>query len=64
MQKILILLCQCILEYSDSYSMRCGNLWNYFTDETNDVNNRINNNKIVTSKSFEYKAKLIWSTPN
>ena len=33
-------------------------------NENNAANIRINNNKIITSKSFEYKAKLIWSTPS
>ena len=49
-----------------------GSLWNYYRDEindsvneNNDANNyRINNNKTTTSKSFEYKAKIIWRTPN
>ena len=57
------------LEYSNNYSMASGSLWNYYRTEINDdpnenVNNRINNNKIITSRSFEYKTKLIWSTPN
>ena len=46
-------------------------MWNYYQNEINDdgkennaTNNRINNNKIITSKSFEYKAKLIGSMPN
>ena len=50
-------------------------MWNYYRDEINDDatendnnnnnnnNNRINNN-ITTSKSFEYKTKIIGSTPN
>ena len=39
---------------------------NYYRDEVNDVvnknnapNNKINNNKTITSKSFEYKTKII-----
>ena len=57
------------LEYSNNYSMASGSLWNYYRTEINDdpnenVNNRINNNKMITSRSFEYKTKLIWSTPN
>ena len=54
-----------LLEYSDNYSMKSGSLWDYHRDEiNNDVNendydNRWNNNKIITSKSFEYKTKLI-----
>ena len=62
-----------LLEYSGNYSMTSESLWNYYRDKVNDdVNkidnnnstNRLNNNKIVTSKSFEYKTKLIGSTPN
>ena len=51
--------------------MTSGNLWNYYKDEINDdaneknaANNTINNNKTITSKSFEYKTKLIGSMPN
>ena len=47
------------LEYSHNYSMTSGSLWNYYIDEVNDdenehdnANNRINNNKTITSKSF------------
>ena len=46
-------------------------MWNYYRDEVHgaasrndDINNRINNNRIATSKWFEYKTKLIESTPN
>ena len=60
-----------MLEYSDNYSMTSASLWNYYTDEINDdanesntANNRIKNNKTITSKSFEYKTKLIGSTLN
>ena len=60
------------LEYSHNYSITTGGLLNFFRDdvndsanENNDVNNfRIKNNKTTTSKSFEYKTKLIGSTPN
>ena len=52
--KILILLCQYILlEYSDNYPMISGS-----------ANNNRTNNKTVTSKSFEYKTKLLQSTPD
>ena len=76
MQKILILLCLDIvmynlLEYSDNYSITSGSLWNFHRDEINDSSiennddgNKINKNKTITSKSFEYKTKLIGSTPN
>ena len=58
-----------MLEYSDSYSMTSGNLWNWYRDEIKDdanetFNNRINNNKRITSKSFEFKAKLTRRTPD
>ena len=43
----------------------------YYKDEINDdaiendnVNNRVNNNKITARKSFEYKTKLIGSMAN
>ena len=47
-------------------------MWNCYRDkvndsanENNDANNcRINNNKMATSKSFEYRTKLKGSTPN
>ena len=57
------------LEYSGNYSMISGSLWNCHRSEINDdanennpANNRINNNKTITNKSFEYKTKLIGST--
>ena len=58
-----------LLKYSNNFSIISGSLWNYYRDEINDdpnknVNNRINNNKSMTNKSFEYKTKLIGSTPN
>ena len=45
-------------------------LWNYCRDEVDDnayennADNHTINNKIITSKSFEYNTKLIGSTPN
>ena len=60
-----------LLEYCDNYSMISGSLWNYYRDEVNDAANenndddyRINNEKTITSKSFEYKTKLIGSMPD
>ena len=57
-----------LLEYSDNYS---GSFWNYYRDkanndanENNDATNRINNNKIVTSKYFEYNTKIIGRKPD
>ena len=44
--------------------MTSGNLWNYYRDEVNDDadENNSGNSKTVTSKSFEYKTKIIEST--
>ena len=60
-----------LLEYSDNYSMTQGSLWNYYRDEINDAenenddyDNKINNNKTTSSKSFKYKTKIIGNTPN
>ena len=50
--------------------MTSASLCNYYKDEINDANennaanNRININQTITSKSFEYKTKLIGSTPD
>ena len=60
-----------LLEYNGNYSMTSRSLRNYYEDEVNDDANendsagnyRINNNKTTTSKSFDYKAKIIGSTP-
>ena len=58
------------MEYSDNYSMTSRSLWNYYRDEVNDdanennaaENYRNNNIKTTTSKSFEYKTKIIGNT--
>ena len=48
--------------------MTSGSLWNYHRNETNDdanesdKNNRINNNKTITRKYFEYNTKTIQRT--
>ena len=69
----LIFLCSLynLLEYSDKYSMTSGSLWSYYRDKMNgaanevdDNDNKINNNKTITTKSPEYKTKLIGSKPN
>ena len=51
--------------------MSSGSLWNFYRNEINDddnekdnANNKINNNKLITSEYFEYKTKLIGSTPS
>ena len=45
--------------------MTSGSLWNYYRDEVNDStdetdnnDNKINNNKPTTSKPFKYKTKI------
>ena len=60
-----------ILQHGDNYSVTSGSFWNYYRNEINDdanennvANNRINNNKTITSKSVEQKTKLVESTPN
>ena len=60
-----------LLKYSDNYYMTTEGFWNYYRDEINDdangnniANNRINKNKRIKRKFFEYKVKLIGSTPN
>ena len=52
-----------LLEYSGNYSITSGSLFDYYRDEVNDDANenndagnyRVNNEKTMTSKSFEYK---------
>ena len=51
--------------------MTYESLWNLYRDEVNDNvnennpgNNRINNDKTIIRKSFEYKTKLMGSTQN
>ena len=52
-----------LLEYNDNYSMTSGNVVNHYRDEVNDAANEdaakytAHNNKIRTSRSFEYKIK-------
>ena len=50
--------------------MTSGSLWNYKRDKINDeanenntVYNKIKKDKTITSKSFEYKIKIIGRTP-
>ena len=60
-----------LLEYSNNYSVTSGSFQNYNRDEVNNDANgnndagnyRINKNN-TTSKSFEYKTKIIGRTPN
>ena len=55
-----------LFEYCESCSMTSGTLWNCYREEINDdANNyRINNKKTTTSKSFEYKTKIIVNAPD
>ena len=38
-----------LLEYSDNYSMTSGNLWNYYRDEVDNVNDNA-----LNAKFFKY----------
>ena len=58
-----------LLERSGISFMTSGSLGNYYRDEVNNdqnendnANDRINNKKVITSKSFEYEAKIIRTT--
>ena len=46
----------------------CGEIYSYYKDEINDsaieINNDCNNDKTIRRKYFEYKKKIIGSTPN
>ena len=60
-----------LLEYGDNFSMKSGNLWNYYRDEANDSaneiddnDNKINSDKVTASESLEYKTKIVGSKPN
>ena len=60
-----------LLECSGNYSMTSGSFWNYYRDELTDANenndasgHRINKKKATSSKSFDYKAKIIGNTPD
>ena len=60
-----------LLQYSNNYFIKSGSLWNYYRDNTNgdenkndNANNRINNDKTITSESFEYKKKIVGRTPD
>ena len=61
-EEVVVVMSMCnLLEYSDNYYRH------EVIDDANEndsANNRIKNNKTLTSKSFEYKTKLIGSTLN
>ena len=59
-----------LLEYGKNYSMAPGIFRNYYRNEMMmkiynvAIDHRINNNKITTGKSFEYKTNLMEMTSN
>ena len=55
-----------LLEYSKSYKKTIGSLYNYYRDELSDDNDNDNfgNIKVVNSKAFKYKNKIIGNTYN
>ena len=54
------------LKYYEHLMCNTNERCNYYKDEVNNDagNYRINNNKIITSKSFEYKRKIIGKMSN
>ena len=55
-----------LLEYSKNYRKTIGLLYNYYRDElSNDADdNNFDNIKVINSKSFKYKNKIIGNTYN
>ena len=55
-----------LLEYSKNYKKTIGSLYNYYGDELSDDNDNDNfdNIKVVNSKAFKYKNKIIGNTYN
>ena len=45
-----------LIEYSDNYSKKSGNLWQYYKDDPND--------NLKDSESFKYKVKITGKTPD
>ena len=43
-----------LLEYSQNFSMTSENVWNYYRDETDDVDDNASD-----GKSFKYKTKIL-----
>ena len=46
-----------LLEYGQKYSMTLGSLWNYYKNETNDIDNIHSDGEL-----FKYKTKIIGKT--
>ena len=55
-----------LLEYSKNYRKTIGSLYNYYRDELSDDadDNNFGNIKVVNSKAFKYKNKIIGNTYN
>ena len=55
-----------LLEYSKNYRKTIGSFYNYYRDELSNDNNNDNfgNIKVVNSKAFKYKNKIIGNTYN
>ena len=53
-----------LLEYSKNYRKTIGSLYNYYRDELSDDadDNNFDNIKVVNSKTFKYKNKIIGNT--
>ena len=47
-----------LLEYSKTYSVTSGSLWNYYRDEVDNINDNPSD-----GKSFKYKTKIAGKTP-
>ena len=47
-----------LLEYSKTYSVTSGSLWNYYLDEVDNINDNPSD-----GKSFKYKTKIAGKTP-
>ena len=53
-----VMLMNNLLECGQNYSMTSGSLWNYYRDETYDVDDNASD-----GKSFKYKIKIVGNTP-
>ena len=53
-----------LLEYSKNYKKTIGSLYNYYGNELSDDNDNFDNIKVVNSKAFKYKNKIIGNTYN
>ena len=53
-----------LLEYSKNYRKTIWSLYNYYRDELSDDNDNFGNIKVVNSKAFKYKNKIIGNTYN